>query len=216
MSTPTLRPCVVLIAVGMLTLAGCTEGSEVVSPVSYTERDVSGHHAELASQLEGGPCDGGTEVYNILLEYVAYGVSPVPACHEFAPFGGSAHFTWCELNGRCPSSPPHGNPHYDSMTGMWGLIRPSLTSGLERARLYYGDAIMLTSGYRCPHGNQLVGGVGGSLHMQGRAADMYSTSGRYWTEEEFLVLQRAVRESGAVEYTESYWTYADRHLHAAW
>ena len=35
-----------------------------------------------------------------------------------------------------------------------------------------GATIRVTSGYRCPRLNELVGGVKSSLHMQGRAVDL--------------------------------------------
>ena len=39
-----------------------------------------------------------------------------------------------------------------------------------------GATIRVTSGYRCPRLNALVGGVKNSLHMQGRAVDFFVVS----------------------------------------
>ena len=43
---------------------------------------------------------------------------------------------------------------------------------LEPARKKYGHPIKVTSGYRCPKLNDLVGGVKTSRHLTGQAADL--------------------------------------------
>ncbi len=43
---------------------------------------------------------------------------------------------------------------------------------LEPARKEYGKPIKVSSGYRCARLNALVGGVKGSRHLTGRAADL--------------------------------------------
>ena len=43
---------------------------------------------------------------------------------------------------------------------------------LEPARKKYGHPIRVTSGYRCPKLNDLVGGVKTSRHLTGQAADL--------------------------------------------
>ena len=43
---------------------------------------------------------------------------------------------------------------------------------LEPARKKYGPPIFVTSGYRCPKLNDLVGGVKTSRHLTGQAADL--------------------------------------------
>lgn len=43
---------------------------------------------------------------------------------------------------------------------------------LDPLRRAWGGPITVTSGYRCPELNKAVGGAAGSLHMQGRAADI--------------------------------------------
>jgi hypothetical protein len=43
---------------------------------------------------------------------------------------------------------------------------------LEAARKKYGRPIIVTSGYRCPKLNNLVGGVPTSRHLTGQAADL--------------------------------------------
>lgn len=44
--------------------------------------------------------------------------------------------------------------------------------GLERVRLVTGQPVIITSGYRSPHVNRLVGGSAGSQHPKGEAADI--------------------------------------------
>ena len=43
--------------------------------------------------------------------------------------------------------------------------------GLEHVRLVLGVPVIVTSGYRCPELNDLVGGSANSQHMRGEAAD---------------------------------------------
>lgn len=47
---------------------------------------------------------------------------------------------------------------------------------LDPLRRRLGKAIIITSGYRCPHLNKLVGGVNNSWHTQGNAADIHIES----------------------------------------
>lgn len=44
---------------------------------------------------------------------------------------------------------------------------------LDRAREMLGSPIIVSSGYRCPEVNRLVGGVKNSAHMRGCASDIY-------------------------------------------
>ena len=46
-----------------------------------------------------------------------------------------------------------------------------LAQGLEMIRMLLGAPILISSGYRCPELNALVGGAKNSQHMQGKAAD---------------------------------------------
>lgn len=43
---------------------------------------------------------------------------------------------------------------------------------LELIRKYYGKPMRISSGYRCPELNQLVGGSPNSAHMEGLAVDI--------------------------------------------
>ena len=43
---------------------------------------------------------------------------------------------------------------------------------LDPARRAYGGPVSVSSGYRCPRHNAAVGGVSGSQHLRGEAADV--------------------------------------------
>ena len=104
-------------------------------------------------------------------EYEEYGVSPAISCDQFTSSGGSANFSWTELNGDWA-----GGNEYDYYP--WGYIHPNLTTGLELARTAYGDPLGLSSGYRCPEGNNSIpDSAPQSFHMQGLAADVPSAYG---------------------------------------
>ncbi len=151
--------------------------------------------------------DCGDERTTMISEYPEYGVNWTPSsCSDLASSGGSAHFSWSELNGGFEE----GNPH-----SPWGIVRGELTAGLEATRSNYNrGGIRISSGYRCPHGNHQVGGVAQSIHMKGRAADMFSAD-HEWTDQEFNLLRDAAEATGPVE--SFFWnTYADHHYHAAW
>lgn len=146
----------------------------------------------------------------MISEYVFFQVNWTPACQDFTDSGGSTNFSWSELNGGWSN----GNPHPD----YWGIITSTLLNNLEATRTSYNrGGITLTSGYRCPHGNDgLPGSAAQSYHMHGRAADMKSAS-HAWTEEEFMLIKMAA-DSTSPSPVESFdWdTYADHHYHVAW
>lgn len=51
-------------------------------------------------------------------------------------------------------------------------VDEKLVQGLQKLRDKLGVAVIVTSGYRCPDKNKLVGGVANSLHLTGQAADI--------------------------------------------
>ena len=51
-----------------------------------------------------------------------------------------------------------------------------LASGLDSIQVVLGSAINISSGYRCPELNRLVGGTPGSQHQQGQATDFVCTA----------------------------------------
>lgn len=52
------------------------------------------------------------------------------------------------------------------------LIDDALVQHLQAIRDHFGKPVMLNSGYRCPSHNRAVGGVTGSRHLKGQAADI--------------------------------------------
>jgi hypothetical protein len=137
-------------------------------------------------------------------ENALYLVSIRPDCDDFAASGGTAHFTWTELNGLFAN----GNPHPP-----WGMVTQGLKYGLETIYANYASfsGIQLTSGYRCPHGNVAAGGVPDSFHVHGRAGDLLRPG---WTQTEFDTVRNIAIAAGAVE-TLPYSQYSDHHLHVA-
>lgn len=57
-------------------------------------------------------------------------------------------------------------------TGSTGM-NPNLVKLLDVMREHFGQPITITSGYRCPAYNKQVGGISGSQHTLGNAADFY-------------------------------------------
>jgi zinc D-Ala-D-Ala carboxypeptidase len=54
------------------------------------------------------------------------------------------------------------------------LMRDSFMQRLQGLRDAFGVPIGIKSGYRCPTHNQNVGGAKKSLHIEGRAADIWA------------------------------------------
>jgi hypothetical protein len=156
-------------------------------------------------------CEGEAQTMAAEYEDTVYHNTLRPNCLEFRNSGGSAHFSWSELNGGWAQ----GNPHTS-----WGMIKTSLTDGLEATRTNYNRGpILMSSGYRCPAGNRAVTGVNNSFHTHGRAGDMYSAlhGGTNWDEEECATLRTAAGQTNPapVELLDCD-EYNDKHLHGAW
>lgn len=62
------------------------------------------------------------------------------------------------------NSIPNDKIYYNLVFGCKYVLQP--------VREQFGMPIIITSGYRCPRLNMLVGGVENSAHKQGRAADI--------------------------------------------
>ena len=56
--------------------------------------------------------------------------------------------------------------------GLVANLRHLCEEVLEPLREHFGEAVYVTSGYRCPQLNKAVGGVANSQHMRGEAADI--------------------------------------------
>ena len=52
------------------------------------------------------------------------------------------------------------------------LHDPALSAYLQQIRVHFDKPLYITSGFRCEKHNQVVGGVVGSLHTKGMAADI--------------------------------------------
>lgn len=75
----------------------------------------------------------------------------------------SAHFTMaeyaCDCDGYCDGFP--------------SPMDPLLLEKVEALRCALGAPVVITSGVRCPERNAEVGGIQGSWHLSGHAADLY-------------------------------------------
>lgn len=79
---------------------------------------------------------------------------------------------------------------------------------LEPLRAAYGKAITVSSGYRCPALNKAVGGVNGSAHLRGDAADLQAAdmAGFKRFVRQYLISQRVkfdqciIEKSGKTEW----------------
>ena len=157
----------------------------------------------LAETVDRERVCGEQEVDEIYREYRddQYGSNIRPGCEDFSDSGDSTHFTWSQLNGGFTN----GNPHRS-----WGMVAQRLKNALDHIASNYAnfDGILLTSGYRCPHGNQNVGGVPHSYHTHGTAADLLRAG---WDESEFDRVSTLAKGLGAE--TLEFDTYSDNHLH---
>lgn len=59
-----------------------------------------------------------------------------------------------------------------SSQGVRGNIEALVDNVLDPARRVFGGPVSVNSGYRCPKHNAEVGGVSGSQHLKGEAADI--------------------------------------------
>lgn len=55
--------------------------------------------------------------------------------------------------------------------GSGAMMEPSFMLLLDELRYYCGFALVISSGYRTPYYNGLIGGVNGSAHTKGLAVD---------------------------------------------
>ena len=203
-------------ASGSLSVGGET-GTLEIHPIEAIASTVAGQIVSRDKDASEETLCPDTEVDRIVKEYrpapagtYEGGVSPAPGCGSInrhdPSYQYSENFNWSELNGGFSD----GNPHQS-----YGMISSSLINGLEATRRNYGFAIRVTSGYRCPHGNRDVDSGRSSLHMQGRAADLYSWH-RPWTEDEFVELAEAARLTNPAELIDDWSYYKGHHLHVAW
>lgn len=60
---------------------------------------------------------------------------------------------------------------YFTDSEVYGLV-PEFVAKLDKARKVYGSPIVITSGFRTPDQNNLVGGVSESSHVRGLGVDI--------------------------------------------
>lgn len=65
------------------------------------------------------------------------------------------------------------NPNTEQQNNLISLVEDVL----DPARIMYGKAICVSSGFRCAKLNSAVGGETNSQHKQGQAADLYTKDG---------------------------------------
>lgn len=83
----------------------------------------------------------------------------------------SRHFTWEEMtySRMAVENGLDNEPPYEVRLAMKQLVEKLL----QPLRIAYALPIAITSGYRSPEVNKLVGGVPSSQHVKGEAADCY-------------------------------------------
>ena len=90
----------------------------------------------------------------------------------------SPHFKLCEFQCRCCGAVK---------------LSPKLLNLLEELRAEWGAPLIITSGFRCVPHNNAVGGASRSLHLDGRAADVFARPSAQ------LSLRRAAERLGFFE-----------------
>ena len=105
---------------------------------------------------------------------------------------------------------PDGDIEWGIKHGYYGYLDGSLIVGMAAVEAHFGK-FMITSGYRCPIGNDGAGGKPDSHHVRGRAADFRRAG---WTDEDKdSVIAWALSNAGA-RYGKR---YGDRdHVHLDW
>lgn len=78
------------------------------------------------------------------------------------------YFTFTEMISTASTAQENNLPDWDDINRLLELCRWIL----DPVREMYGKLIVVTSGFRTPFLNRLVGGVSTSQHMQGLAADL--------------------------------------------
>ena len=85
---------------------------------------------------------------------------------------------------------------------------------LDPIRKAWGAPIMVTSGYRCPRLNELVGGVTHSHHILGCAADIIT--GNKADHRRLFNLIRQMKNEGRIRFTQLIWEGDGRWIHVSY
>lgn len=103
-------------------------------------------------------------------------------------------------------------PDSQSLTNLTKLCKEVL----QPIRDKYGKAIVISSGYRSPKVNKLVGGVSTSQHVKGEAADIHSKSD---TEKDNMVLWKLICDmvkSGEIKVGQYIFEYGHKNIGPSW
>lgn len=84
------------------------------------------------------------------------------------------HFSLAEFERSATASANHINNHVPE--SLVPSLKHLCEQVLEPLRKHYGKPIVISSGYRCPKLNAIVGGARHSQHMKGEAADLHIPS----------------------------------------
>lgn len=90
----------------------------------------------------------------------------------------TAHFSYSEFE-KSATADRHSINNVITSVEVRDNVKELTMSILEPLRVAWGDAILITSGYRCTKLNALVGGVANSAHLIGAAADIYPQNGKF-------------------------------------
>lgn len=81
------------------------------------------------------------------------------------------HFQLSEFEKSATASTHHIDNHVP--TAFIPNVKNLCEQVLEPLRQHVGEPVIISSGYRCPELNRLVGGAANSQHVTGQAADIY-------------------------------------------
>ena len=146
-------------------------------------------------------------------------VQGIPSCGQFSNSGGNEEFSWQELMGGRGSGNEMKHRQQPLLSleqsPKYGIIQSSLLTGITAIRNYYYEryhtGIPVSSGYRCPVGNDKNNSEfeTTSRHMFGMAADLSTARSR----SRCLLFNDIRAEVANNLQWESCDTYSDFHLH---
>jgi Peptidase M15 len=108
----------------------------------------------------------------IAKEYVTYASPWLPACTQFNSNQSTGHYTFAQLNYPSPATAPAEFP--------WALFTLDFMNGVDKWAtnflLVNNYVPHVNRGYRDPKQNNAAGGVPGSRHISGQAADLQNVT----------------------------------------
>lgn len=111
---------------------------------------------------------------------------------------------WCKCAQCQKGDAELGIPPGGMMGGVAENVKALVENVLDPAREWFGGPIRVNSGYRCPKHNLAVGGVRGSQHLRGEAADVMCADVR--------LLKQIIVENGRYDQLIDYGTF----VHVSW